>query len=312
MALILGGAALFGTAVSGSGQQSSLVAPTGLLVALCLVIGPWIWRLAQERDAERLARIRAQERAEMAARVHDSVLQTLALIQRSADDPQTCRRPRAPPGARAARWLYGDRAGTGGETFGRGARGRAADVEELQAIRVEIVQTGDVPARRPACTPSCWRHGRRCVNAAIHAGVVGGSSVFVQIGDGEVAVYVRDRGDGFDRPQCPPIAAASRSRSSAGSPVAAVKRSVHSTPGDGHGSRAPPTAGGRVVKPRRRLVLVDDHRIFRAGVRSELDRRHRGGRGSRLSRRRDPADPRPRSRRRAARRPPPRRRWRQP
>ena len=62
--------------------QSSAVA-----IALLLVLGPWAWRLAAERNAERIARIRSEERAEMAARVHDSVLQTLALIQRSGGDP---------------------------------------------------------------------------------------------------------------------------------------------------------------------------------------------------------------------------------
>ncbi len=72
------------------GKQRRLV--TGLVitvvVAVVAIVGPWLWRLAQERDAERLERIRTQERGEIAARVHDSVLQTLTLIQRHADDPR--------------------------------------------------------------------------------------------------------------------------------------------------------------------------------------------------------------------------------
>src|SRR5207245_3484879 len=59
-----------------------------LLIAIVLLLGPWWMRIARDLFAERQARIRAEERAEMASRVHDSVLQTLALIQRRADDPQ--------------------------------------------------------------------------------------------------------------------------------------------------------------------------------------------------------------------------------
>ena len=93
------GAALFATTVSGNDSRGSLVAPTGLLVAIFLIVGPWVWRLAQERDTERLERIRAQERADMAARIHDSVLQTLTLVQRSADDPKRVAALAQAPGA---------------------------------------------------------------------------------------------------------------------------------------------------------------------------------------------------------------------
>ena len=73
-----------------------------LLIAIVLLLGPWWLRIARDLFAERQARIRAEERAEMASRVHDSVLQTLALIQRRADDPQQVVQPRQGAGARAA------------------------------------------------------------------------------------------------------------------------------------------------------------------------------------------------------------------
>jgi signal transduction histidine kinase len=231
VALILGGAALFGAAASGSGQQSSLVAPTGLLVALCLVVGPWIWRLAQERDAERLARIRAQERADVAARVHDSVLQTLALVQRSAGDPRRVAALARRQERELRGWLYGDRAGTEGETLRRALEDALADVEELHAIRVDIVQTGDAPLdERVRALVLAAREA--VTNAAIHAGVVE-VSVFVQIGEGDVAVYVRDRGGGFD-----PAAVPADRRGIAESIVGRLARSggraiVHSTLGEG-------------------------------------------------------------------------------
>ena len=68
----------------GGRPGASLLAPGAIAGALLLIAGPWLWRLALERDAERSARIRSEERSEVAARVHDSVLQTLALIQRHA------------------------------------------------------------------------------------------------------------------------------------------------------------------------------------------------------------------------------------
>ena len=60
-----------------------------VVAAIVVLLGPWWLRIARDLLFERQARARAEERADMAARVHDSVLQTLALIQRSAEDPQT-------------------------------------------------------------------------------------------------------------------------------------------------------------------------------------------------------------------------------
>jgi signal transduction histidine kinase len=201
LALVLLGVVLFLRGATESGTYGSLVAPTGLGVVLFLVVGPWMWRLVRERDAERTERIRAQERAEMAARVHDSVLQTLALVQRNADDPRRV-------GALARRqerelraWLYPQGGVAEGDTL-RGALEEAvADLEELHGVRVDLVQTGDrgLDERLRALVLAT----REAVaNAAAHAGV-DEVSVFVDVGEREVAVYVRDRGSGFDRAAVP-------------------------------------------------------------------------------------------------------------
>jgi phage shock protein PspC (stress-responsive transcriptional regulator) len=71
-----------------SGAGGPLLTPAAFAGGLLLVVGPWLWRTTQERAAERTRRIRSEERAEVAARVHDSVLQTLALIQRESADPK--------------------------------------------------------------------------------------------------------------------------------------------------------------------------------------------------------------------------------
>src|SRR4029079_10913360 len=74
--------------LSGGGTSSGLLAPGAVAGALLLIAGPWVWRLAIAREAERTARIGSEERSDVAARVHDSVLQTLALIQRHANEPR--------------------------------------------------------------------------------------------------------------------------------------------------------------------------------------------------------------------------------
>src|SRR5215212_2816290 len=81
-------AAGFELLLARGGPSDSFLAPGAVGGALLLVAGPWLWQLGLERDAERTARIRTEERAEVAARVHDSVLQTLALIQRHAEEPR--------------------------------------------------------------------------------------------------------------------------------------------------------------------------------------------------------------------------------
>src|SRR5918995_5683208 len=86
--LVAAGAFVLLTSGGEVGSGGPLLTPAALAAGLLLVVGPWLWRTAQERDAERTRRIRSEERAEVAARVHDSVLQTLALVQREADDPK--------------------------------------------------------------------------------------------------------------------------------------------------------------------------------------------------------------------------------
>jgi signal transduction histidine kinase len=198
--LIVLAAVLFTISVSSGDTGGSLVAPTGLLVVLCLVVGPWIWRLGQERDAERLARIRAQERADLAARVHDSVLQTLALVQRSADDPKRVAALARRQERELRAWLYGDRVESG-DLLGGALEDAVADIEELHGVRVELVQSGDRPLdERLRALVLATREA--LTNAAVHANV-GEVSLFVQVGEEEIAVYVRDRGAGFDPASVP-------------------------------------------------------------------------------------------------------------
>jgi signal transduction histidine kinase len=187
---------------SAGGTSTALLAPGAVAGALLMIGGPWVWRLAVERDAERTARVRSEERSDMAARVHDSVLQTLALIQRHAHDPRRVASLARRQERELRGWLYADQP-LGDETASLAAALSAAagDVEELHGVRVELASAGDCPvdgsvqavvlAAREAMT-----------NAAKFAGVEE-IDVYLEVTDAAVGVFVRDRGAGFDRDAVP-------------------------------------------------------------------------------------------------------------
>lgn len=168
----------------------------GLLVVggVVLVLLPWLlsaWRTAGD---ERRARIRSEERAEVAAHVHDSVLQTLSLIQHAADDPrEVARLARAEE--RALRgWLYEPTADAATSLSAALARA-VAEVEVSYDVDVDLVVVGDA-ARDPQHEALLQATRAALVNAARHAG--GAVSVYVEFRDGAAEAYVRDRGPGFD------------------------------------------------------------------------------------------------------------------
>jgi len=198
--LVVLGAAFF-LERNAHGSATTLLAPGAALVALLLVVGPWAWRLSRERDAERAERIRTQERAELAARVHDSVLQTLALIQRGPDDPRRVSTLARRQERELRAWLYPEREPAAPGTLAGALQGAVAEIEELHGIRVELVRTGDVEAdERVRALVLAAREA--LANAAKHAGVAE-VSVFVEASPERVALYVRDRGGGFDPDSVP-------------------------------------------------------------------------------------------------------------
>ncbi len=192
LVLVVAGVAVFVDRNHG-GTASTLLAPGAVAVALLLVVGPWAWRLTRERDAERAERARTEERADLAARVHDSVLQTLTLIQKNPAAARTLAR-RLERALRA--WLYPEREPTAGGTLARAVELAAAEIEELHGVRVEVVRTGDAPLDER--TQALVLAAREAMaNAARHSGV-DEVSVFLDAGGGGVSLYVRDRGTGFD------------------------------------------------------------------------------------------------------------------
>jgi signal transduction histidine kinase len=169
-----------------------------VIAGIAVMLGPWWLGIARDLVAERRARIRAEERADMAARVHDSVLQTLAMIQRRADQPQQVIQLARAQERELRAWLFDGRApGSLDEmTLAAGVRQIQQEVEAQHGVSVEAVTVGDCELDDDlAALLAAAREAT--VNAAKWSGadVV---SVFAEVEPASVAVYVRDRGKGFD------------------------------------------------------------------------------------------------------------------
>jgi signal transduction histidine kinase len=188
--------------LSGGNAPTTLLAPGAVAGALLLIGGPWVWRLALDQDAERAARIRSEERADVAARVHDSVLQTLALIQRHAQEPRRVAALARRQERELRAWLYGAQPlGDEGGSLVAALSAAANDIEELHGVRVELASSGDCPVEEPAGALVLAAR-EAMTNAAKFAGVEE-IDVYAEVTDDAVAVFVRDRGAGFDRTVVP-------------------------------------------------------------------------------------------------------------
>jgi signal transduction histidine kinase len=180
----------------------ALLAALAVLVAVALVFAPSWRRLARSLAAERTERIRSQERADVGAHLHDSVLQTLALIQRSAEDPQQVAALARRQERELRGWLAGGHSREPGLTLAAALDAAAAEVEATVGGSVEVVAVGDCPLdERGGAVAAAAREAM--LNAAKFAGEAP-VSVYAELSPQRVQVYVRDRGGGFDPATVPP------------------------------------------------------------------------------------------------------------
>ncbi|NJC23186.1 signal transduction histidine kinase/phage shock protein PspC (stress-responsive transcriptional regulator) [Arthrobacter pigmenti] len=171
-----------------------LLAAGAVLGGVGLVLAPWAVKFWKDLEAERAGRIRETERAEIAAHLHDSVLQTLALIQNRAGSEQDVVRLARAQERELRRWLYADAARRTGN-LADSIKAAAAEVEEAYGHPVDVVSVGDMPmSMRQEALVQAAREAM--VNAAKHAG--GAISVYFEASGGVSQVFVRDRGNGFD------------------------------------------------------------------------------------------------------------------
>jgi signal transduction histidine kinase len=194
--VIAAGIAFLSAAGALSAARSVLLSVFVVAVVLGVIFGPWIVRLARSLTEERAERIRTQERAEISAHLHDSVLQTLALVQQRSDDPRAVEALARRQERELRAWL-GRRSGPGGaDTLGAALEAAAGEVERDHGARVEVVNVGDAPLdERTTALVAAARE------AMVNAAKFGGGSVvdvFAEAGDDGVEVFVRDRGPGFD------------------------------------------------------------------------------------------------------------------
>ncbi|WP_042401279.1 ATP-binding protein [Streptacidiphilus carbonis] len=228
--------------VSGTLADFAKVAQAVLavLAGALLLGGPYLLRMWQDLGTERGERIRAQERAEVAAHLHDSVLHTLTLIMRNAEDPKEVTRLARAQERDLRQWLYrrpsdADDAEKAPDTLAECARKVAAEVEDLHGVPVEVIVVGDCPMD-DGLVVQLQAAREALVNAAKYGG---GEpvSMYAEVEGNTVWVFVRDRGPGFDLDSVPEDRMGVR-----GSIIGRMQRN------GGHARVRPAPAGGTEVE----------------------------------------------------------------
>ena len=287
VALVVGAALLFLSAndALGAARDAAFTAIV-VVLALALIAAPFLWRLGRNLASERAERIRSQERAELAAHLHDSVLQTLTLMQKRADDPRRSRRSR---GARSESCAPGSSARTRSrrrELRVGAARGGGRRSRTTRGARSSVVAVGDcalderseavVAAAREAITNAAkfapdggadlgLRRGRRTARSRSSCAIAAPAST-------PPAVPADRRGVRESI-----IGRMERHGGRRGDPLQLRARGPRSS-----STRSARRAGDERLSSAPRVVIVDDHAMFRRGVRAELEglrRRSRRGRG---------------------------------
>jgi signal transduction histidine kinase len=180
-----------------SDAGSAALAALIVTAALGLISAPLWLSMVRRLGSERVARARSEERAEMAAHVHDSVLQTLALMQKRAGDPDEVAKLARRQERELRSWLAGEGPSRPSERLADALRAAAIDVEESQGAPVEAVVVGDAPLdERMEALVAAAREA--LTNAAKFAADGGPVRLYAEIEDGSARVWVDDRGPGFD------------------------------------------------------------------------------------------------------------------
>lgn len=170
-----------------------------MLLAVALLFAPWWMRLIRQVSVERLERVREFERAEIAAHLHDSVLQTLTLIRKSADDPKAVASLARAQERDLRSYLYQGRR-TETQSVATALQAAIAQVEDAHAVAIEVVSVGDAPtskrlkaavAAAKEAASNAARHGREPI------------SVYAELTDETYEVFVRDTGPGFNVKRVP-------------------------------------------------------------------------------------------------------------
>jgi signal transduction histidine kinase len=177
-----------------SAATSFVVPVVVTLAGVSLIFGPWLWNIAGQLTEERRARIRNEERADMAAHLHDSVLQTLALIQRT-DSAQKMTALARVQERELRSWLFGRNASLA-DSLRVAAESLAQRVESMHDVQVEVIVVGDasLDEATESLLAAC---GEALSNAAVHSGVTS-ISLYIEVEPDQITAFVRDKGRGFE------------------------------------------------------------------------------------------------------------------
>ena len=228
--VLLGMGAFLAANTSIAAAGNVLFAMAVAIGGVALLAGPWAWNLGRQLVEERSSRARSEARAEMAAHLHDSVLQTLALIQRSETPREMASLARTQERELRA-WLYGRAPAVEGARLRDAIDAMAGRIERLHQVRVETVVVGDAELddRLRALVDAS---AEAVANAARHSGSET-ISLYVEVESDAVSAFIRDQGRGFD-----PTAVPDDRRGIADSIIGRVERRggsvrIDSTPGSG-------------------------------------------------------------------------------
>lgn len=181
---------------------SSVLLGVGILAVAGLALWPVIQRLLRELREAQEKSTRESERAQMAAHLHDSVLQTLTLIRNQADDPEAVGRLARVQERQLRSWLYNDSDG-GAMSLTAGIKQAAAKIEDLYGVTVETVVVGETGAGRGGENASILLAATKeaLANAARHGAPP--VTLYAELSDSGADVSVRDHGEGFDLASIP-------------------------------------------------------------------------------------------------------------
>jgi phage shock protein PspC (stress-responsive transcriptional regulator) len=179
-----------------SAARDVILAALVVAAVLALIFAPWTLRMARSLTVERAERIRSQERAELAAHLHDSVLQTLALMQKRADDPREVAALARAQERELRVWLAGRSPAEGERSLAAALEAAAADVEARHRVPVDVIAVGD--ADLDAAGEALVAATREAMVNAAKFGEGSPVAVYAEATDDALQVFVRDRGPGFD------------------------------------------------------------------------------------------------------------------
>lgn len=214
-----------------SGSGSAILATALTLVGFGALVVPLVLKLWRSLSQEQAAKAVSEERAEIAARLHDSVLQTLALIQKRAGDSREVTRLARAQERELRAWLFDAPSAAPTTCFGA-LEAACGEVEDLFDMRVSAVTVGEDAELTEAAKLLIQAAREAMVNAGKHAGV-DAVDVYAELLAGELSIFVRDRGVGFDVDRIPADRHGIRDSIRARVEGAGGRVRISSTPGEG-------------------------------------------------------------------------------